>query len=207
MKKKGSGPSTQPRKQRRALFQAPIHRRRKEISAHLSEDLMVQFNRRSVPLRKGDQIEVVRGDFKGTSSEVLRVDRKRLLIEAENVTIRKSDGTEVVRPIHASNVIVTKLDLTDPKRRAMLERKGVEVKAEPKPAKKPAKKAAKKEEPAAAEEANEGDDADEGDEGPDVEPEPKGDAAPAPVETDPRAKEESSAIPDEEKTTEKEGSA
>lgn len=143
---KKTGPSTQPRKQRLAMYTASLTERRRRIAAHLSDELMEKYQRRSMPLRKGDAIKVVRGDFKGTSSEVLRVDRKRYLIEAEGVTVRKADGTEVVRPIHPSNVIITKLDLSDPKRRAMLERKkGVQVEADapkPKPKPKPAEKPA-----------------------------------------------------------------
>jgi large subunit ribosomal protein L24 len=37
------------------------------------------------------------------------------------VTVHKADGSEVSRPIHPSNVIVTKLELKDKRRMSKLE--------------------------------------------------------------------------------------
>lgn len=53
--------SSQPRKQRKFLFTAPFHLRRKMISAHLSKDLRKRFKIRSFPVRKGDEVMIVRG--------------------------------------------------------------------------------------------------------------------------------------------------
>lgn len=185
--------STQPRKQRLRLYQAAIHQRRHVLSAHLAEDLIVQFKRRAMPIRKGDSIKILRGDFKGKTTEVVRVDRKTYTIEAEGITVRRANGTEVARPIHPSNVVITKLNLSDPKRRAMLERKGVAVKAPPK--EKPKAAAPKPPTKKGAEPA------------PPETPSPAEDQGEPPAETDPRAKEAVEAPTDAEKTTEKEGSA
>ena len=62
--------SKQPRKQRKALYTAPLHKRHNLMSAHLSEQLKEEFNRRSFPVRKGDEVLIVRGDFKGTEGTV-----------------------------------------------------------------------------------------------------------------------------------------
>lgn len=127
------GTSAQPRKQRKRLAQADKHTRRKLMSAHLSEDLMLEYDRRSMPVRAGDTVRITRGDFAGETGEVLEVDRERLQLEIDGVTNRSADGTQVPRPIHPSNVIITDLHLTDPKRRAAIERKGVTVEAPPEP--------------------------------------------------------------------------
>jgi large subunit ribosomal protein L24 len=113
--------SKSPRKQRRNLANMPIHLRKRRMSAHLSEELRKQYGVRSIILRKGDVVEVVRGAFKGHVNKVASVDRKRGLIHVEGVTIAKSDEKQVARPIHPSNVIITKLDTSDPLRKKKLD--------------------------------------------------------------------------------------
>ena len=110
-----------PRKQRKMLRNMPLHRRKKMFSAHLSEELRKQYGIRSITLRKGDTVEIVRGSFKGHVNKVASVDRKRGLINVEGVTIAKADEKQVARPIHPSNVIITRLDTTDPLRKKRLD--------------------------------------------------------------------------------------
>jgi len=114
--------SKQPRKQRKFLFNAPLHVRRKFLSAHLSDDLITKYKRRSFPVAKGDTVKVVRGDFKGHTGKVAEVDLKKGIVKVEGVLITKADGKRVMRPLHPSNLIITKLNLTDPVRRKKLER-------------------------------------------------------------------------------------
>jgi large subunit ribosomal protein L24 len=40
----------------------------------------------------------------------------------DGITINQADGTAVARPIHASNIVITKLDLTDEWRKATVAR-------------------------------------------------------------------------------------
>jgi len=128
-----SGPSAKPGKQRKRKAGADHKARRKKMAAHLDEDLMLEFDRRSIPVREGDTVRIERGDFAGHEGEVLDVDYTDLEIEVDGATNRRADGTQVPRPIHPSNVTITDLHLTDPQRRAALERKGVEVEAPPEP--------------------------------------------------------------------------
>jgi large subunit ribosomal protein L26e len=74
------------RKCRKAHFQAPSHIRRKLMSAPLSKDLKIQYNVRSMPIRKDDQVSVVRGDYRGNKGKVLTVYRKRWYITIEKIT-------------------------------------------------------------------------------------------------------------------------
>ncbi len=115
--------SKQPRKQRRALFNASKHVKAKMLSAHLSGELRDKYKRRSFPIRKGDTVKIVRGDFKGFSGTVLAVDRDKMRIYVEGVTREKVDGSKVPIPIHPSKVIITKLNLDDKRRVEALERK------------------------------------------------------------------------------------
>jgi large subunit ribosomal protein L24 len=113
--------SKQPRKQRRAHFRAPKHRARREMSAHLSGDLIEEWNVRSMPVIKGDTVRIIRGSHKGHEAKVAGIDVPRRLLTVEDATIAKADGTATPKWYHHSNVIITKLLLEDPKRRGKLE--------------------------------------------------------------------------------------
>ncbi len=116
--------SKKPGKQRKARFRAPLHQRNRLMSAMLSRDLREEHGRRSLPVRLGDTVKVMRGKYAGSEGKVLAVDRKKYTIAVEGVVSVKADGTEVARPIHPSNVMITKLNLEDKERREMLERGG-----------------------------------------------------------------------------------
>ena len=114
--------SIQPRKQRKMRYNAPIHRRRKMIASHLAEDLMLKYNKRSVPVKKGDTIKIIRGGLKGHIGKVASVDTRKMKITVEGATVAKADKSQVARPIDPSNVIITHLDLSDPWRSKTIEK-------------------------------------------------------------------------------------
>ncbi|MGP3666982.1 MAG: 50S ribosomal protein L24 [Candidatus Bathyarchaeota archaeon] len=119
--------SSKPSKQRKFLLTSPIHKRRKIVSAHLSMDLRLKYNRRSFSIRSGDVVQIVRGDYKGMEGKVVKVDYKNYRITVEGITREKADGKTVFIPIHPSNVIIKKLNLDDKWR---LERLNQKVAAE-----------------------------------------------------------------------------
>ena len=114
-----------PSKQRAYLRNIPNHRRHKLLVARLSKELQQQLGIKRLPIRKGDTVKVLRGDKDIIEYEgkVIAVDRKRGRIAIEGLTRKKADGTPVYRWIHASKVIITKLDLSDPRRKEIIERK------------------------------------------------------------------------------------
>ena len=124
-------------KQRQAQPDAPLHERRKRIRARLITDDPDLTSIRSVTVRVGDEVEVLRGDFgfpnsvkadsrgkrlgqsrgrSGIKSNVVGVDTKSGFILVEGVTTTTADGKEEALPIHPSNLIVTKLYDGDPLR-------------------------------------------------------------------------------------------
>ncbi|WP_336337124.1 50S ribosomal protein L24 [Haloarcula brevis] len=113
--------SEQPDKQRKSQRRAPLHERHKQVRATLSADLREEYGQRNVRVNAGDTVEVLRGDFAGEEGEVLTVDLDAAVIHVEDVTLEKTDGEEVPRPLDTSNVRVTDLDLEDEKREARLE--------------------------------------------------------------------------------------
>jgi large subunit ribosomal protein L24 len=114
--------SKKPRKQRKFLYKAPLHLRRKMISAHLSKELREQYKRRSLPLRKGDEVKVMRGEFKGTVGKVVKIDTKKYKVYVDTVKKKRSVGTEYLVPISPSNLMIVKLNLDDKYRLKILER-------------------------------------------------------------------------------------
>lgn len=127
------GKSAQPRKKRKALFNLPLHRRKLGLTATLSPKLRSKFGRRSLPVRIGDKVKVLRGEFAGMQGKIREIVFPRIKIEG--VKRKKVDGTEVHVPVHTSNVMVLDAEMGDPKRRKIIERSGgkVEVKKEVKP--------------------------------------------------------------------------
>jgi large subunit ribosomal protein L24 len=115
--------STKAGKQRKARANAPLHLKKRMMSAHLDSALMKEFNVRSVPIRKGDTVRIIRGnkDFKTSEAKVANVDLKNLKIIIENITIPKADGTQKPKPVDPSDVLLTKLDLSDPWRKNKLD--------------------------------------------------------------------------------------
>ncbi|MDP3065600.1 MAG: 50S ribosomal protein L24 [Methanobacteriaceae archaeon] len=116
--------SKQPRKQRKSLYQAPLHQRRKFMSVTLSPELREEHGRRALPVRKGDTVKVVRGDFKDHEGKVEKVDLKNHVLLVEGASVQKPDGNQVFHPVHPSNAMILELDLDDDERNQIVERKG-----------------------------------------------------------------------------------
>merc|ERR1712054_154364 len=104
--------SSSRRKSRKAHFQAPSHLKYKLMSVNLNKDLRAKHAVRSMPVRKDDEVTVVRGKFKGQSGKVSQVYRKRWCIYIEGLSKTKTNGTPIRIPIDASNCVLTKLKLT-----------------------------------------------------------------------------------------------
>ena len=113
--------ASKPRKQRKRLYNTPMHKLPKLMSAHLSPELREKYGRRSLPVRVGDTVKIMWGEFKGVEGKVREVDRKNRRVYVENVTRKKIDGSTVHVPIAVSKVMITQLNLDDEYRRKKLE--------------------------------------------------------------------------------------
>ncbi len=108
--------SSQPRKQRKALYNAPKHKTQKMMTVRLSDELRAEHDRKSFSVRKGDTVELFRGDFKGHRGKVEKVNLKKGRIFIEGVTGQKADGSDRFYPVHPSNVMIVKMEMKDEKR-------------------------------------------------------------------------------------------
>ncbi len=138
-----------PGKQRKRLFNAPAHIRHKMMAAPLSAELAASRGAKTMPVRKGDTVRIMRGDNKGFEGKVSRIDLKAYRIYMEGLTREKVDGTNIFLPIHPSKVEIRNLTLDDKLRKSVVDRKVAPEKSAKKAEKakaKLAKKAPAKEE-------------------------------------------------------------
>lgn len=105
--------SKKPKKQRKYTFNAPKHTRRKFFSARLSKELTKKYNRRNVPVRTGDKVKIVRGQFKGTTGKIEKIDSRRIAVFIAGVERLKADGSKSQYPVHPSNLIIQELNTGD----------------------------------------------------------------------------------------------
>jgi large subunit ribosomal protein L24 len=108
--------SKKPSKQRKYRVIAPTHVRRRMMRSSLSKELKKKHKKRSITVRKGDEVIVMKGSFKGTKGKVDEVKRKTYKIFIDNVQIEKKDGTKVRIGLDASKIMITSLNTSDPKR-------------------------------------------------------------------------------------------
>lgn len=73
----------------------------------------MKYARKNVPVRTGDTVQIMRGDYAGLEGKIRDINMKKYRITIEGVTKEKADGTKVFVPIHPSKVLIKKLNLDD----------------------------------------------------------------------------------------------
>ncbi len=116
--------SSIPKKQRKYLFNMPLHLRHKLVTVPLSKELRNKFGIRNMPVKVGDKVRVVKGSYKGKTGKVSEVDLKRLFVKIEGITRKKADGTEIPVKFRPWNLEITDLDLKDEERKKIVQRRG-----------------------------------------------------------------------------------
>ena len=114
--------SKQPRKQRKYVANAPIHLKRKMLSSNLSKELRKKFGKRSVSIRKGDIVKILRGKFKGKTGKIIEIKTKNSKIYIEGIQIKKRDGSKVNVKLNSSNLQIITLNDEDKKRNISLQK-------------------------------------------------------------------------------------
>jgi len=104
--------SSKPRTQRKRAANAPLHVKRLLASSHLAPELHDKAKGR---------LQIMRGGFRGREGKVVSVDRVHGTVVIEGITIEKVDEKKVERPLHASNLMIIRMDDTDPWRRRKFE--------------------------------------------------------------------------------------
>jgi len=96
------------------------------LKSRLDEFLQEEYGIRSMVIKKGDLVRIMRGQYRDTEGKVTGVDYRAIRVYLENATVTKADGKEANVPIHPSNLMLVKLELDDD-RKKLLEKKAVEI--------------------------------------------------------------------------------
>jgi large subunit ribosomal protein L24 len=131
--------SSQPRKQVKFRANAPNHIKRTFMGSTLDKALRKKYGRRSIEVKKGDEVKIMRGKFKGKQGKVGSVDIKNTRIQVDGIQRTKMGGEKLVTWFDPSIVKIIVLNDKDSKRmksnkkvEAPKEEKKVEVKKETK---------------------------------------------------------------------------
>ncbi|MFW9799019.1 MAG: 50S ribosomal protein L24, partial [Candidatus Thorarchaeota archaeon] len=92
----------------------------------LDEFLQEEYGMRSMRIKKGDLVRIMRGQFRDTEGKVIAVDYRNIRVHLENATVTRADGKEAQIPMHPSNLMLVKLELDDDRKR-IIENKVVQI--------------------------------------------------------------------------------
>jgi len=114
--------SSQARKVRKAYFNATKEAKHVALSAPLSKDLQQTHGIKRLPIRRDDEVKVVRGKFKNRNGRVTAVKLRTMRITVESVSVTKLSGATAFVPLHPSNVVITKLKM-DKHRKELIDKR------------------------------------------------------------------------------------
>jgi len=101
--------SSKPRKQRKYRFNAPIQIKRKLLASPLSKELKELHKKNAVPIRIGDKVKIINGNFKGKEGEVEKIYIKKMKIGISKIEVEKKDGSKSKIPVDPSNCVIVSL--------------------------------------------------------------------------------------------------
>ncbi len=108
--------SKQPRKQVKFRANAPNHIKRTFMGSTLDKPLREKYGRRTIEVRKDDEVKVMRGKFKGKQGKVGSVDVKNTRIQIDGIQRVKAGGEKLITWFHPSNIKIIILDDKDNRR-------------------------------------------------------------------------------------------
>ena len=108
--------SKQPRKQVKFRANAPNHIKRTLMGSTLDKPLREKYGRRNIEVRKGDEVKIMRGKFKGKQGKVGEVDVGNCRIQVNGIQRTKAGGEKLITWFHPSKVKIIILNTDDNRR-------------------------------------------------------------------------------------------
>lgn len=105
------------RNNRKKHYNADSNKKRIIMSSKIDKSLKRNYSSDTIPVRKGDEVKIMRGIQKGKSGKIVQCSRKGIFIYVSTITYKKMNGDEAYLPIHPSNVQIQKLVLTSERKR------------------------------------------------------------------------------------------
>jgi len=112
--------SKNPSKQRKYRHKAPLHIKQKLMGVHLSLELRKKYGTRTITVRKGDEVKILRGQFRKKTGKVSEVKLKRGKVFVDGIEHVKKDGSKALYALNPTNLMITELILDDKKRKSKL---------------------------------------------------------------------------------------
>ena len=129
----------------RQIYQATLQTRSKQMGSALSKDLHKKYGKRSVRVITGDNVTILRGEFKGVDGKVTQISTQKNSVAIDGVKKEKTKGEKFDVYINTTNLVVTSLNSSDKWRIAKLEGKDAKKQSKETPAKEVKKQVAPKE--------------------------------------------------------------
>lgn len=101
-----------PGKQRLSRYNADIRTRQTRMAGHVAKDLRPKAGS-SLPIRVGDTVRILRGDYKKKTGAVIQVDAKRERVYIQGIQRKKADGKEAFIAFHPSKLMITGMESKD----------------------------------------------------------------------------------------------
>lgn len=100
--------------ERKKFYTEKLHKRKNRLHAHLSKHLRstLKTKKRSILLRKGDKVKIMRGPESGKEAKVLRVNTQKRVVYLEGIVTRTARAKEIVIPIEPSNLLLVSIERT-----------------------------------------------------------------------------------------------
>lgn len=100
--------------ERKKFHTEKLHRKKSRLHVHLSKDLRAKIKKkkRSLLVRKGDTVKIMRGPHKGKEAKVSDVNVVRRVVFLEGIAVKNARGREMPMPLQPSNLLLLSLDPT-----------------------------------------------------------------------------------------------
>lgn len=95
------------------------------MSCRLAKDLRQKYNVRSLPIRKNDEVKILKGKAKNKTGKVVQVYRKKWCIHVDKVNRDKQNGQSVFIPIKPAYCVIEKVHLNKD-RKTLLDKIGAD---------------------------------------------------------------------------------
>ena len=94
-----------PSDERKKRYNAPLHRKKKNLKVHVSKELKKKnVEKRSMIVRKGDKVMIMKGKYKKKEAKVARVNYKEGKVYLEGLSKRTARGREMAVAFQPSNL-------------------------------------------------------------------------------------------------------
>mmetsp|Transcript_10472 Transcript_10472/g.23362 ORF Transcript_10472/g.23362 Transcript_10472/m.23362 type:complete len:118 (+) Transcript_10472:614-967(+) len=93
---------------------------KKLMSSPTSKNLKIKYEIKRIPIRRGDYVIILRGNQKGKLGKITQCSRRNFFIFVENVIGVKTSNMNYFIQINPSNVLVSKINLTDTRKEKFL---------------------------------------------------------------------------------------